>query len=184
MQGVGGLWAQTALNNDNNTKPGINLMIAGLLLQAISLGCFVSFGAIFMLRVRRGMPDQSPSKVLTRRRQIFYAFLFGLFLSTILILIRSIYRVAELWGGFSGRLWNDETDFMVLDGVMISVSVLLLTAFHPGPAFGAQWSASNWSLRGKRDSKIELSNNPTMPLGPERNMVALWKHDREGYHKF
>ncbi|KAF2161831.1 hypothetical protein M409DRAFT_27887 [Zasmidium cellare ATCC 36951] len=176
MQGVGGVWAQTAHQKGENARPGLNLMIAGLLLQAISLGFFVVIGALFMLRVRRGMPDQSPSKVFTRRRPLFKAFLGGLLLSTILILIRSIYRVAELWGGFKGKLWNDEADFMVLDGCMMGISVILLTAFHPGPASGAQWSASNWSLRGDIDPKIELSSNPDMPLGPERQMVSRWKH--------
>lgn len=181
MQGVGGVWAQTAHQKGENARPGLNLMIAGLLLQAISLGFFMVVGALFMLQVRRGMPDQSPSKVFARRRLIFRAFVLGLLLSTILILIRSIYRVAELWGGFKGTLWNDETDFMVLDGCMMGISVILLTVLHPGPAFRGQWDASNWSLKGNIDPKIELSSNPDMPLGPERQMVALWKHDKSQY---
>lgn len=171
--------AQTALDDHEDSQPGINLMIAGLLLQAISLGLFLLIGALFMLRVRRGMPDQTPSKVFIRRRPLFHAFLGGLLLSTILILIRSIYRVVELWGGFTGELWNDQTDFMVLDGVMVALSVIILTVLHPGPAFKEQWGANNWSLRGRRDSKIELASIPdtSMPLGPERDMVPLWQKD-------
>ncbi len=53
--------------------------------------------------------------------------------------MRSIFRVAELTGGFHGVLWNNEVDFMVLDGVMVAVASICLTVFHPGFAFHGRW---------------------------------------------
>lgn len=55
------------------------------------------------------------------------------------ILIRSSYRVAELTGGFHGKLWNSEVHFMVLDGSMVAIASILLTVFHPGLAFHGRW---------------------------------------------
>jgi RTA1 like protein len=64
----------------------------------------------------------------------------GLLVATITILIRSSFRVAELTGGFHGKLWHSEIDFMVLDGAMIAIASLLMTLFHPGLAFHGRWS--------------------------------------------
>ena len=66
----------------------------------------------------------------------FHVLYVALALATVLIEVRSIFRVAELSGGFKGRLWNDETLFLVLDGAMVAAAALLMTIFHPARAFG------------------------------------------------
>ncbi|KAF7186952.1 Efflux pump himE [Pseudocercospora fuligena] len=138
LQAVGGAWAESKTQSGENNQGGVNIMIAGLLLQAISLASFVGLWAWFQLRVLRGVPTHDPAKVYTRQRRFFYAFNVGLLVATAAIVVRSIYRVAELWGGFSGKLWNDEVDFMILDGAMIGLAVFLLTLLHPGAAFGGE----------------------------------------------
>jgi hypothetical protein len=154
LQAAGGAIADTSEGDARQT--GTNIMVAGLFLQAISLTVFLLYLAYFYLQCRSGgVLDMNPAKTACRSRGLFKVFLFSLVLATIAILARSIFRVAELWQGFSGELWNDEVDFMVLDGAMISLAVLLLTVFHPGPAFGDQWHAANWSFRSKPN------NDPT-----------------------
>jgi hypothetical protein len=59
----------------------------------------------------------------------------ALLTATVTILIRSTFRVAELTGGFHGKLWNNEIDFMCLDGAMVALACLCLTGFHPGLVF-------------------------------------------------
>lgn len=59
--------------------------------------------------------------------------------ATVLILVRSSYRVAELSGGFGGNLANEEVPFMILEGAMIVLATLCLTVFHPGRCLGDQW---------------------------------------------
>ena len=59
----------------------------------------------------------------------------ALFAATIAILIRSIFRIAELSRGFHGDIWNNEVDYMVLKGGMMAFACLLLTFAHPGIAF-------------------------------------------------
>lgn len=70
--------------------------------------------------------------------------------ATIAIFIRSTFRVAELSGGFRGKLANDEITFMILEGPMIIIAVLALTIFHPGAAFGGRWAEAGWRLRGAK----------------------------------
>jgi hypothetical protein len=155
LQAAGGGIADTAADDEQDLKrTGIDIMIAGLVLQAV------------FLRVRRhGMDNSSPERNALRSRFVFKAFLASLLLATVAILARSIFRAAELWAGFEGELWNSETDFLVLDGAMIALAVLLLSALHPGLAFGGQWHAANWSLRsGKEKKSSEPSSEPRRKL--------------------
>ncbi|KAI8938750.1 hypothetical protein NX059_004617 [Plenodomus lindquistii] len=148
LQAAGGGIADTA-ETRAGVRTGTHIMVAGLFLQAISLAVFLLYLVYFALRCRSGSLDMDPAKVACRDRGLFKVSLLSLLVATLAILVRSIYRVAELWDGFSGELWNSEKDFMVLDGGMMSLAVLLLTVFHPGPAFGEQWHAANWSFRFK-----------------------------------
>lgn len=149
LQAIGGAIADTA-DTDSLSQTGINIMIAGLFLQAVSLVAFLAACADFAWCCRKGVLNMDPDKVKTRQRMVMKLFLGSLFLATLAIIVRSIFRVAELWQGFEGKLWNNETDFLILDGAMISIAVICLTALHPGPAFGGQWRAADWTFKTKK----------------------------------
>lgn len=58
----------------------------------------------------------------------------------------------ELQEGFDGKLANDELDFMVLEGPMIFIGVVLLTIWHPGWVLGSRlWSDAGFHLRRPKD---------------------------------
>ena len=82
---------------------------------------------------------------------LFQAFLIGLCVATLTILIRSCFRVAELSGGFHGPLANNVVSFMVLEGAMLATACLCLTILHPGACFKGEWRAANFKL-GKRSN--------------------------------
>ena len=63
----------------------------------------------------------------------------GLTSSTSAIFIRSCFRVAELQGGFGGKLANQEVTFMLLEGAMVAISAMALTVAHPGFVFRRYW---------------------------------------------
>lgn len=48
------------------------------------------------------------------------------------VLIRCIYRIPEMAGGWGNPLMQREDEFLVLDGMMIAIACITLTAFHPG----------------------------------------------------
>lgn len=163
LQAVGGAIADTADYASSLQDVGINIMIAGLVLQVVGLTAFLVVCADFAWRCKRGSLDMAAEKVQTRRRMLLKLTVGSLVLATIVILIRSVFRVVELWQGFSGALWNDEVDFMILDGAMIALATICLTAFHPGPGFGGQWHAANWNFRSKKGQKAE-SEGSSIPM--------------------
>ena len=146
LQAIGGAIADTADEKDLS-RIGIDIMIAGLFLQAVSLFAFIIVFADFSWRCHKGVLNMDPENQRVRRSLLFKVFRVSLFLATLAILVRSIFRVAELWQGFSGDLWNNETDFLVLDGAMMALAALCLTVLHPGVAFGGQWQAANWNFK-------------------------------------
>lgn len=165
LQAAGG--AITSVGEDYATKErGVKTMIAGLILQVISLGVFLTVCAYFAWRCHHsGILDQNPARRTARSSWKFKLFGSGLLIATIFILVRSIFRVAELWQGFGGELFNDEVLFMVLDGAMVAVASLLLTVWHPGPAFGGQWTPANWYFRARKAN--------TAPLPPAQDLVVM-----------
>jgi hypothetical protein len=79
----------------------------------------------------------------------------ALWLATILIMIRSIYRIVELQGGFIHGVASNEVAFMILEGPMIILATLTMTVFHPGIAFQGHWKDASWSLRRQKRSLVE-----------------------------
>ncbi|PYH98074.1 hypothetical protein BO71DRAFT_395557 [Aspergillus ellipticus CBS 707.79] len=68
-------------------------------------------------------------------------------LAVVCIYIRSCFRVAELCGGFSSKLANDQTTFMVLEGMMISIAVIAMSTWgHPGVGFGGRWTDLDYPM--------------------------------------
>ncbi|KAK1093863.1 phospholipid-translocating ATPase rsb1 [Friedmanniomyces endolithicus] len=121
FQAAGGAIADTA-NTPSATQTGANIMIVGLVLQAVSLGTFLIFCADYAWRCSKSVLNDDPEAVRTRGRMLFKVSMGGLLFATMTILIRSIFRAAELSGGFHGTLWNNETDFLILDGAMIALA--------------------------------------------------------------
>jgi hypothetical protein len=66
------------------------------------------------------------------------------------ILVRCIFRAAELFGGFDSSLANNETLFMLLDGTLMIIAVIMLTIAHPGLTLGEHWHTATFHLRNKK----------------------------------
>lgn len=72
------------------------------------------------------------------------------------VFVRCIYRVAELSGGFQGKLANDdEVTYMILEGAMIVIASIALTVPHPGVAFRGYWVACNFPIRRSKMREME-----------------------------
>lgn len=82
----------------------------------------------------------------------------GLGIATLLIFVRSIFRVAELNGGFSSDLANDETAFMILEGAMMVVACGTMSVFHPGMCLEGQWKdPDSWPLENGQGASVPLA---------------------------
>lgn len=152
LQAIGGAMAATA-KDAKGGKVGVDIMIAGLISQVITMTLFLAIWGDFALRTRRAKISgslartQPPLYESLRAKRSFNFLQWALFAATILIYIRCIYRVAELWDGFNGELANHESTFMIFEGPMIILAVAALTVFHPGRVFGDLWEPAGKGIR-------------------------------------
>jgi RTA1 like protein len=149
---------------------GTSIMVAGLSFQVISLTAFICLCAEFFWRVKEdrrqatamewaqqetarpfhddkeyrpflsGKHTTSRSSHCRTNRRLAFA------LATILILVRSLFRIAELAHGFQSKLANDQAAFMLLEGGVMAFATLLMTMFHPAGYINQQ---------GARDKQIK-----------------------------
>jgi RTA1 like protein len=136
--------------DENIQEAAINVMVAGIAFQVVSLAVFLAACTEFGLRVRRAKEeDLNPTFAHVRRSLWFRCFIWALATATLAIFARSVFRCAELKDGFQGRLASNQVTFMVMEGAMVAGAVLLMTAFHPGIAFQGAWNKAAWHLRKK-----------------------------------
>ncbi|KAL4953824.1 RTA1 like protein-domain-containing protein [Aspergillus filifer] len=134
VQAVGGAMASIAANQeDGNTDPGTNIMVAGIIFQMASITIFVLCAADFVRRTLR-------RRLLQHLMGSVVPLLAAMIFSVICIYIRSIYRTIELLEGWDGYLITTERFFIALDGAMMVLAVAIFNFVHPG-----------WFLPGARD---------------------------------
>ncbi|KIW83722.1 hypothetical protein Z517_02968 [Fonsecaea pedrosoi CBS 271.37] len=149
LQAAGGAIASTA-DDDKSNQLGINVMIAGLASQVVSLAIFVAICGHFAWKVFKNPTKLSSEHARLRRTPRFKGFLISIAIAVLTITVRSCYRLAELKDGFHGHLANDEATFMIFEGPMIIIAVAVLTIWHPGIVLGAQlWEDAGFHFRTK-----------------------------------
>jgi hypothetical protein len=133
----GGLAAAGGRDNPKLADGGNNAIIAGIVLQVIVLLAFGGLGIDYFLRVRRYMasPSPNPRALAVWNDAKFRRFGLAVMVAYSCIMIRCVYRVAEMAGGWGNEIMQDEPSFLVLDTAMILVACTLLTIFHPGLNF-------------------------------------------------
>lgn len=139
-----------------SSKPSLadianGLMEAGIIFQVITLLIFGGLAVEFYFRCRKDnssksrsdirtpdstsslrQDDTSEKPLLDRRLKLS---LIAVVIAYFAILIRCIYRIAEMVGGWRNPIMQDQVLFVVLDGIMCIIACLVLNAFHPGAIF-------------------------------------------------
>ncbi|EPS35927.1 hypothetical protein H072_10592 [Dactylellina haptotyla CBS 200.50] len=120
---------------------GAHIGVAGIGFQVFSLSVWLILCAVFALKCRSvGEEAWDPRYQKMRNHWRFKIFLVGLGIAILALYIRSIYRIVELSGGYTGHLARDETAFCILEGVMIVILAFSTGIFHPGYGFGEAYS--------------------------------------------
>jgi hypothetical protein len=107
LQAVGGALSTTS---KGASEIGVDLAMAGLVMQVIFIVLFCVLFGDYMIRYSRN----ETKRTLTTRERLFFG---GLGLAIVLILARCIYRCYELSEGYSSDLISDEPLFIGLEGV-------------------------------------------------------------------
>lgn len=136
VQGAGGGLASAASSATPPTDPapGTHTMIAGIIVQLVSMSLF-SLLLFWTMWSTRGYWLTGPNQMKDARKiKIILATTIA---SDCLILARNYYRAVELGQGWDGFLISTEAYFCVLDAGLMVLAVIIFNVFHPA-----------WYLRG------------------------------------
>ncbi|EED19947.1 RTA1 domain protein, putative [Talaromyces stipitatus ATCC 10500] len=126
VQAIGGGMASSEAGKvDGDTKPGTDIMVAGIVFQLASITVFAVCVFDFLRRILK-------QRLLRTVQGNVTPLLLAMMFSIVLIYIRSIYRVIELVQGWSGYLITHEAYFIALDGSMMVPAVAIFNFVHPG----------------------------------------------------
>ncbi|KAH9479751.1 hypothetical protein JR316_0008346 [Psilocybe cubensis] len=142
VQGGGGGIAASATDNPSQIDLGSRIMLVGIVVQLVVIIGFSVLAAEFLIRFYKNMPfqgrsDESMRKLLntevkSRMTPNIKLILYGVLLSTVFFLVRSIYRVIELSEGWEGPVMRTQMYFNIMDGLMIVLAMYTVNVFHPG----------------------------------------------------
>lgn len=135
LQAAGGGVAAAAGNtNVKLLNAGNNIIIAGIAFQVATMSVCGLLGLEFFVRVirhGRGLSGEKTSENVTDQKYVKLVVVAEIF-AYVTVLIRCIYRIPEMAGGWGNPLMQKEDEFLVLDGMMIALALLALTVCHPG----------------------------------------------------
>ncbi|KAF8147932.1 RTA1 like protein-domain-containing protein [Mycena galopus ATCC 62051] len=136
QSGGGGLTAMR--NNISLAKLGTKVALVGLVLQALSFGLFTIVLIIFARRVSIHFPELKhpknarPFKVFSRQPIDDWRIVVYIMCATCVgILIRSVFRIAEFAGGYSGVISTHEGYFYVFDSLPLWIAMTLYCVVWP-----------------------------------------------------
>lgn len=105
---------------------GESIIIAGLVVQLLFFGCFMVTSAVFHVRLCRDPTTTILAHSIPWERQIYV--LYG---ASMLILVRSLFRLIEYAQGNSGYLISHEKYMYGFDAVLMLATMVLTAVIHP-----------------------------------------------------
>ncbi|CZS96236.1 hypothetical protein WAI453_009831 [Rhynchosporium graminicola] len=148
--------AVIASRGTGKVSTGNNVMMLGLVLQVVTLFIFGGMCIDVYLRIRARTSEHHVSNHALIHSKRFKWLLISILISYTAILLRCIYRIAEMAGGWSNPIMQDEVSFVILDGVLCWIAVLVLNVFHPGFLFKESYA----TLKSETDARSE-TQTPT-----------------------
>ena len=105
-------------------KDGENIILGGLVLQIIIFAFFIAVAFVFHRRYRRKDPNS--------KRALLEQQLHSLYVCSILVLVRSIFRLAEYKGGQDGYLMAHEWPVYVFDVSLMAIVMSIALLWYRG----------------------------------------------------
>ena len=106
---------------------GQTIILCGLVVQILFFLLFIVTAAIFHLRVR-SIPTQ---KLLSEPATPWQKYMFALYSSSFLILIRCVFRLVEYAQGRDGSLMSHEIFLYIFDSVLMWGTMAISAVVHP-----------------------------------------------------
>ncbi|KAL1886070.1 hypothetical protein Cpir12675_006870 [Ceratocystis pirilliformis] len=129
LQGIGGGKLANA-DTASQKSSGENLIVGGLVIQIMFFTLFMVVTCIFHMRIRK-----NPTSAIKRLDNTWHRLLIVLYVASLLILVRSLFRMIEYIQGSESVLQTEEIFIYVLDASLMLIVSVLLNIFHPSQCF-------------------------------------------------
>lgn len=149
--------------DQDGVKRGELIIVGGLVIQVIFFGFFVIVTFVFHRRLS-AMPTRKSMSLVTPWKSLLYV----LYITSTLILIRSVYRIIEYVMGSDGELLAKEVYLYIFDGLLMAGVVLLFNWFHPSRVINRVKDldrVSSMEVTGEGYSMPETGPRSYEPLG-------------------
>ncbi|CAG8891445.1 unnamed protein product [Penicillium nalgiovense] len=133
LQAAGGGVANAAGTDQAMINTGNNIIIAGIAFQVATMSVCGLLASDFFIASRKHLREGFQGEAATEKpQQRIWLVLVAEIGAYTTVLIRCIYRLPEMAGGWGNKLMRNEMEFLVLDGMMVALACLVLTIVHPG----------------------------------------------------
>ncbi|KZL70538.1 sphingoid long-chain base transporter rsb1, partial [Colletotrichum tofieldiae] len=177
----GGVAAMATVKSDQSmSKVGNNMMLGGVCFQVVNM---IFCGGLILTYAWRRRQNKTNSAYVrddsardssgsSRQHNVLAGFgvsdektklrakwfVSALIVAYVVIIIRCVYRIPEMAMGWGSDLQKNETTFLVLDGGMVLISVLMLTVFHPFLFFPYMKKECRSTEGALREQVIEITS--------------------------
>ncbi|RYN17532.1 hypothetical protein AA0112_g12025 [Alternaria arborescens] len=124
MQGAGG--GIMASGTIDALHTGEKIIIGGLVVQLLFFGFFIITGVIFHARLVQQPTPKIYAQSIPWERQLY-----ALYVASLLILVRCIFRLIEYAQGNAGYLISHEVFLYVFDAVLMFATMAWMACYHP-----------------------------------------------------
>ena len=122
----------SATTDPDRAKTGENILLGGLGINLVSFALFCVQLFYFDYRTRKSPPEVPGGSMFQKG---WRQFLYIIYISSTLILIRQIYRVMEFAQGFTGYLAVHEVYFYIFDTIPIYLCTTIFVFFFPANGY-------------------------------------------------
>lgn len=133
MQIAGAALIGSSQSNQKDPTTGNNILLAGLAIQSLSFTAFLMVLALFRLAL---VKDRSlPSTIRTKDMLVSKIkpwFILALAVASILVYLRTLFRLAETAEGLFASISTNEVFFGTLEFAPVVLAVWIMAIWHPG----------------------------------------------------
>ncbi|KAI4674689.1 uncharacterized protein J4E84_010430 [Alternaria hordeiaustralica] len=122
--------AMQASGDPDGVKTGTTVVIAGLGTQLVAFGFFILMAVVFHRRL-----NNEPTSTSRRTHVKWRRYMWALYSVSVLVVVRSIFRLAEFVEGPESKVYQTEAYLYVFDAALMFAVVVIMAVFHPGFLF-------------------------------------------------
>jgi len=150
-----------AASSSVNPSAGNSVMMVGLVTQVVTLVIFAIMSADVYFRIRNFRGELENATIELRNTRRFPGLITAIIIAYIAIVIRCIYRIIEMAGGWRNPVMQNQTSFILLDSVMCVIAALVLNAFHPGFLFKQSYATMKEEGLNLTNTQLDLMDEST-----------------------